>query len=490
MRILPYLYEYFKTNYFTLICAVLIGACFLFRRLSGGRFLGKIPSMRKQLFWVLAVFCLGTILRLGWIGICRYEPAFQWSDATEKSKNLIEQDGINIYAASITKGSWFRGAEGEPLARRPVGYPTLLGAVYSVFGTHLTAFHVLNFLLYLATLPILYALAREMFDDLTGLLVVFIFSIYPVSVYGMSLALDEHLFVPLWYGGIWLLIRQANGSKIKWPLLWYGLIFGCATATRTHSFFMPLIVGFVYFRLSRSWKKVLLAAAVVYLIGQAVIFPWIWRNYQVWGIYVPYTATNHDVYHGCNASVTQADNNGHWPEPGEPGYNETLSKAIARYDVATFQPLAAREVSHYILTHPWDVFVTGIEKSLHFLGANRKTGVWAIDLMEESKHYTPELKLPEEQRRFFEELAFGAYYIVFYSFLFGAISTLKTWKALPPQRKNTLLISGLCFAGYLGLHFLLYPERKYRYPLEPFMMIVASHFLLWAAGMRRPETAA
>lgn len=473
IRIWPILNDYFRTNYFTAILFLVIAAAFFFKFLPGASRL-KIANPTP---WLLVICLAGAVLRIGWISISHYQPAFRWGDAQTIGKNLIEPDNINIHAADLREGVWMRDAEGKPTTRRPIGYPDLLGAFYVLFGANLTVFYGLNFFLFFCTVILIYLLASDLFDRETGIFAALLFSLYPISVYSQSLALDEHLLLPLWYFGLFLLFRQIKGRPVRWALLWYGVIFGYATMTRTHAFFMPLVVGFVYFLTKNSWKKILISVIVVYGIGQVMILPWVIRNYKIWGVYVPYTATNHDVYHGCNPSVRSGDNNGHWPQPGEPGYNAELSRAITHYDVPKIQRLGSEEVFKYIRAQPLDFMILGIEKWLHFMGTTRKTGVWAIDLMEESKHNAPELLLKPSTRHFFEEWAFGAYYVVFYLFLLGTAALAGSWKKISDERQHLFMTLGLCFMLYLGEHFILYPERKYRFPLEPFMIIMAASFI-------------
>ncbi len=483
MRILPVFNEYFKTNYFTSILISLLALCVLYKFLPWvssrpRKPRGAYKKTKLAMFLILACL-LGGVLRAGWISICHYVPAFHWSDAELKGKNLIEPDGINIHAARLREGAWMLDPQGHPTTRRPIGYPDLLGALYAVFGATLSVFYVFNFALFFSTVILIYFLGKDLFGGEAGLLSAFLFSIYPVSIYSSCLALDEHLFLPLWYFGLLLLFRQIQGRPVRWALFWYGVIFGYATMTRTHTFFMPLVVGFVYFLAKNSWKKILLSIITVYVIAQIMILPWVIRNYRIWGVYVPYTATNHDVYHGCNPSVRSGDNNGHWPAPGEPGYNAELSQAISEYDVPKIQKLASQEIWSYMTTQPLDFVVLGVEKWLHFMGTTRKTGVWAIDLMEESKQKTPELLLSPASRHFFEECAFGAYYVLFYLFIFGLLRVARSWSSMPLANRGCFAIVSLCFLLYLGEHFILYPERKYRFPLEPFMIIVAASFLVW-----------
>ena len=145
MSFWPSIHEYFKTNYFTAILALVLASPFFIGYLRRGGH--TVVSARKAVLLLFVVCLAGTVLRFGWVTVSHYAPAFHWNDAERKSFNLTENDGIHIYAVSISEGVWFRDAEGKPLAKRPIGYPVMLGAVYSIFGASLPVFYCFDLML-------------------------------------------------------------------------------------------------------------------------------------------------------------------------------------------------------------------------------------------------------------------------------------------------------------------------------------------------------
>lgn len=155
---------------------------------------------------LIAICVLGMLLRIGWLFYCPYRPPFSYEEGHQKNYTRTEYDTINIHASNMTKGIWFRKESGEPWANRPIGYPVLLGLLYFFYGPRLAILYSLTLELQLITMLLIYLLTKEIFDKKTGLIATFIFSIYPISIYSTSLALDEHLFIPLWLCGIYLLV--------------------------------------------------------------------------------------------------------------------------------------------------------------------------------------------------------------------------------------------------------------------------------------------
>ena len=477
-EILPYLKEYVKTNHFTGILFGWLLFLVAFKYLFGRRpvWFGAEWVRRREVWALFSVCALGFFLRLGWIVSSDYRPTWSYEQAAEMKQSATEYDGINIDAAAIKRGVWFHHKNGSPVARRPIGYPTALGALYGIFGARYAVLYAFNLLLAVLTIFFIYHLARQMFDERVGAVAAFFFAVYPLSIYAASLSLDEHLFLPMWYGGLLLLFQEIRGKKVSGALFWYGVIFGYATMTRTHTIFMPLVVGFVYLRLGRSWKKVAIAVVAVYAMTQLMTAPWAVRNYRIWKTYIPYSASWADIYSGANASVKRGDYNGNWPSPGDQGYVPEYDAAVARQDAAEIQSIARRETMKWMRENPGDFLILGIERLLHLMAANRARGVWPIDLINESLKHRPDLRGVPLTQEAAQEMAFGAYYLALYSFFFGSIWLMRRWKVLTAVQRLSIIATALCLLLYLGEQFLVYPERKYRYPLEPFLIIVASAF--------------
>ena len=64
---------------------------------------------------------------------------------------------------------WEIPGPGEPTAFWPPGYPFALGALFKLFGQSIPSGQVLNAVLGAATVPIVYALGKRIFDHRVGL---------------------------------------------------------------------------------------------------------------------------------------------------------------------------------------------------------------------------------------------------------------------------------------------------------------------------------
>ncbi len=462
MSFFSYLWGYFETNRFTLHLFLMLFFLSLFKYL-------RLPSLSsKKVLWLILLF--GVLLRVGWIAFSSHEPHHSWNPHGTK-----EWDIINTHAAELTQGIWFRDADGHPMARRPIGYPMLLGLAYKIFGVHNAVAQGLHLLLFVACGWLIYELGRLAFHERAGLIAAFLFAIYPVSIYSIVLTYDEHLFLPLWYFGLFLLLKEIHGHRPRFALLLYGVIFGYAAMTRTHAIIMPWVVGFAYFLMKKSWRRVLLSIAGVFLVMQLVNLPWLIRNYKAWGVPIVYTTSGGYVYASFNSYATP-EGGSHFPGPGEDGYSKELDAALKANNGPLASVLSNKQISRWIWRHPLKYIEFGGKRLFIFMGWNR-AGVWPLWFQFYEGAYDPARPIPQALKDFFEETAYSFYYCLFFLFWAGIVYCVHRRKELSVESKRNLWVLASCIVLWLFEHTIIFPDRKYRFPLEPVMMLWAAYFL-------------
>jgi len=190
---------------------------------------------------------------------------------------------------------------------------------------------------------------------------------------------------------------------------------------------------------------------------------------------VLYSTTGVGLYYQTNSVSTPEQ--GHIPTKGEPGYSEEVEQAKLSGNMGLYHKIAGREMRRWILKHPVQFFRLGVGKLLIFMNWNRKGGVWPIWHQYYEGSYDPARPLEPRLRTLIEEYAFVSYYILFHCFIFSIALIAIRWPSLPKVSKSGLLILGACFLFWLLEHMLIYPDRKYRYPLEPIMLVSAAFLL-------------
>lgn len=463
--ILHYLYEYVKFNNLTTIFFIVIGIVLAFKLFP------KIPlSLSKRTAFIL-ILVFGFSLRIAWLGYSAHMPMSHWNVT-----HMLESDRINVHAIELAQhGIWFHEQDGTPSGHRPIGYPIFLAIFYKIFGVNLIVAWILNLILYGLTIFFLFLIAEKIFGEKIALIASLLFAIYPISIYSIKLLIDEHLFLPLWYAGLFMLFLVLEGRKIKLDWFWFGLIFGYATMTRTHTIFMPFIVGLTFFLLKRSWKEIMAKFILVILVMQMINLPWVIRNYRAWKVPVLYTATAFYVYGAVNSTATP-EGEGHVPRKGELGYSSEFEAAEQSGNEGLLHQVANREMKKWIMSHPMQFLNLGVCRLLNFMCFNRKSGVWAIWHQYYPGSFDPSRPLPEKLRDILEEYAFAFYYAVFFSWVFGSVILIRYWKTLSPLTQHTLIVLGGCFLFWFMEHMIIYPDRKYRFPLEPLMLIASANF--------------
>lgn len=466
-RIMPYLLEYSNLNQYTVYSLLAVAFFALAKPCYWGSFLRKYVTPRNVLF--LAII-LTLVARVLWISFSSHEVKSAW-----QARDMVESDIINIQAADLTKGVWFVNPDGTPSGRRPIGYPLFLGLLYKIFGVHLPVVWVAQLVLALATTLLVYFLGKMAFSPRVGALSALFFSVYPVAVYSIKQPLDEHMFLALIYASLTFLIVELRTYRRKWSWLFYGLVFGYAAMTRTHAIVMPLVVGLGYLYGRMPWRRVLLVMISIFLVMQAINVPWVIRNYKAWKVPVLYTATGSYVYSQMN-STARGWGGGHIPVRGEEGFSEEVEKAMLSGNEGICHQACTKAATMWCVSHPLQCAVLGVEKILEFMGVNRR-GVWPLWFQYSQGCYDITRPLGERAGKILEEAAYASYYFLFFAALFGAILTARKWKTLGfPSRSAILVISSFMLL-YLSEHFFIYADRKYRYPLEPLMMIFACAFL-------------
>lgn len=469
IRVLPYLYEYVKVNKNTLFLLAFYLAVFAanlaFSVLSDRWRKALKKAVNYKTVLAAAVF-LTIALHSLWIYTSPYQTKADWGSSP------TDFDLINIHAVDITRGVWFQNADGSPSGRRPIGYPMFLGLWYRLFGAHLAAAWALQVLLAVAMTILIYLIGKYTFSERVGSMAAFLFSCYPVSVYSSKLTTDEHLFLPLLYLGLFLLIRDIAASSYRlrnWVV--YGAIFGYAAMTRTHAIVAPLVIASAYLAVKLNKKKILLAVVVVFAVMQLLNLPWVIRNYRAWKVPVLYTATGQFVYGQLNSSA-RGNGGGHIPLRGEEGFSEELDRALASGNEGMVHKTASGLMIKWCLRHPVQFTMLGMEKTLEFMGVNRR-GVWPLWFEYADGSFDRKKALSPKARKILEHAAYAHYYILFFTFIFSLFYIKKKYRVLPFYSRAAVTALSATFLLFLAEQFFIYADRKYRFPLEPIMLIFA-----------------
>ncbi len=462
-----YLSEYIETNQYTLYLTLFLIGISLIAKFTKGI---PWPTSNKALWLTIAA---GIGLRCMWLMYSSHTSLMEWQTWA------TDFDYINIHALDMKQGKWFLDAMGEPIARRPIGYPLFLGLVYALFGPHITVAWMANMVLFVVGALFLYKITALISNKQIAWLTMVGYSIFPMSIYSIKMTTDEHLFMPVWLASIYFLLCMLNNKAMRAAWFWFGLTAAYATMIRTHAIFMPLLAGIMFVIIRKPWKQVIgiLLSSIVILL--CISAPWIMRNQRVFDTPILFGATSCFVYTQVNSSA-QPEGLGHIPLPGEEGYSLEVDQAIKSGNSGKAHQACGRAMQKWIVSHPAQFVDMGLKRLLLFMRWDRQ-GVWATWHQFSDKSFDPARPVSAAMKEIFEELYYIYYYMLFFMSVFAVMALFVHRKSMTkPKIINLLVIFGSFFFWFCE-HMVIYPDRKYRFPLEILMIMPACWIIyLWS----------
>lgn len=191
---------------------------------------------------------------------------------------------------------WPDGREYEAVARslveqgtygeqtlRPPGYPTLIAAVYAVFGPSLMALRLVEALLGTAAVGVVGAVGVSLFGPTAGLIAAGLMTLHPVLAFLPATQYSENtlvLVLALAFAAAFAAWRRGG----RWPWSAAGILFGLAALIRPNTVVLlpGLALGLVpaLRRAGRGWIGPALVAVAALALTVA---PWVVRSHRVHG---------------------------------------------------------------------------------------------------------------------------------------------------------------------------------------------------------------
>lgn len=240
---------------------------------------------------------------------------------------------------------------------------------------------VINAVAALVVVWLCFAIGRHFFNERVGMLAALWCALDPILLYFNALVLTELPFIALLLGSLYGLLRYRETYQTQWAWL-AGALMGLGILTRSSSLllFVPyllLILILPAITTAERDKRRLRRprAAILFLFGMSmVLFPTIYRNYQLFGAFVP-------VRTGSGASLLESL--GPWADGG-PGMekieypsvpidaDEVRRDAVYRetaWSWARAHPSAALKLAWAKLTRTWSITMNA---------PGYQTGVYAV----------------------------------------------------------------------------------------------------------------
>jgi 4-amino-4-deoxy-L-arabinose transferase-like glycosyltransferase len=391
------------------------------------------------------------VLRLAWVLV--------YGRVNPPDGSINDTTFYEFTAASIANGGGYTGVNFEPTAGWPPGFPFVVSLLYRVFGERLSLALALNVVVATATVVLLYLIAERVFGRREARVAAGFFAILPGPLYMTGLFLSETLFIFVLVGFLALVVFL---PERRWTPVVLGVALGLAALTRGEGLLMPIIPLAVWWGscTRREWSKrtALLLVALVLTVA-----PWTIRNAVVMDAFIPV---------GSNASATlwsghNPDANGWIVNPRNPPGEVAAGEADRAAELR-------REAIDWAVSHPLKELGL-IPRKLIMLnqGSSGSIGGW----LNAGPRY--QWQLGTSSIIVFTVLgdAFG-YFLLFVTLAsLAVIGPRRLWRTHPAMR-GVLAYLALCLVNY-GLIY--YGQWRYRIPMEPFMIVVATPLLvrLW-----------
>jgi|WetSurMetagenome_2_1015567.scaffolds.fasta_scaffold06988_4 4-amino-4-deoxy-L-arabinose transferase-like glycosyltransferase len=392
----------------------------------------NIRSVGKEKF-VAAALLAALALRLAW-GISLDPHQLYFPDSRQWS----------AIAVNFLSGNGLIVDEGTKALRPPV-YSLFLSLLYFVFGKeNLLAVRIVQAIVSSCTCLTVYLFAKRIFAVTAARIAMAACAVYPFLVYYSGAVLTETLFIFI----LSLIMLSLSGRKFAWA----GVFFGLGILCRSELVFFLLCALAGTFAVLR-WKDALRKAAVMAAIAGAILLPWTIRNYLVFHAFVPLTTmSGYTFYEGNSPYNSTGGPGGALPFPDTRGMGEIEKDRFLRHEAIA----AIRENPGRMAGLLWSKFKR----------------LWNVRLNTDNPAYVSRLTVLASM------ISFTPVLVLFVAGL-----------ALSWKRRRELIYLYLLVLHTTAINLAFVSSLRYRLPLEPFMIVVASYALVLFAGRVRPAKA-
>ncbi len=366
-------------------------------------------------------------------------------------------------------------------ARVP-GVPTFFVVVTTIFGT-LTVVPLIQVLFSAATVAMIYLIGARHFSRSVSIAAAAIYMMDPIVIYAAWTPISESLFMLLFVGGIFTLGLQARRWLI--PLAVGGILLGLSVYVRPiGNYIIPFAAafGFAYAPTKRLGLR---NAAIVAAAAFLTLSPWMMRNYVLAG-HFEFSSNRAWQMYAYNMSLFEQVRTGESYEQIQLRYSQhfatTSEKILRQYEYADKLDAITKEklLAHpfqYAAFHAWKSFQLFIGSSIvnvkyhmyqfGILEGDRPRGEGAWGMLVQHRLHDAFIQVFTNFPRLIERLLWLSAYIgIWYA----------TYTALRRRTTNAVwvVVAFLLIHAYAVMIGPGSDDTRYRMPVEPFLLLLAS----------------
>ncbi len=426
------------------------------RRAIPGKLWNAWSRIRASTFWMVAI---ALFLRVGWIIVGH----------TYKFKPIDNNFGfgweMGRIGAAIASGHGFSnpfGAATGPTAWESPLYPYLIAGVFHVFGIYSkpSAFVLLtvNSIFSALTCIPIFLIAKRIFSEKVAVGAAWTWALLPYVMYWCTRWVWEtSLSALLMTVLLWLALTMEDRDGTL-PWIEFGLLWGIAALTSTVSLsFLPAAGLWAWYRRVRRGKRSLTGIVVASIVFFACIAPWLLRDYRTFGKFI-FIRDNF----GAELRLGNGPGaDGTWQQYLHPTQDVYAMRQYVAMGELPYIAMRKRQALDYIEADYARFAGLCVKRFVYFwAGPPRLAQIWWLAQVKNS--------------------------------LFLASSVLTFWglgRALRRRCPGAWLLFWLILF-YPAIYYVVFPNQRYRHPIEPVMTILGVYLLTeahWEAEVVIPE---
>jgi 4-amino-4-deoxy-L-arabinose transferase-like glycosyltransferase len=342
----------------------------------------------------------------------------------------------------------FHGITGPTAWEAPL-YPFVVAAVFKIAGiyTRLSAFILLSLNSFFSALTIIpvYLIARKIFGARVALWSAWTWALLP---YAMNWAIrwvwETSLTALLLTTAFWLTleIADAEGPRLRNLWLAYGLLWGVIALTNPSCcIFLPFAGLWACFQLGQRKQPWLAMATISGIIFLALITPWEIRDYRMFHKLMPIRGNGGAELRLGNGPGAQ----GLCMVELHPSQHPPQLDLYREMGEVAYVQMRKQQAAEWMRAHPWQTATLWMKKIVYYwAGIPNGSNTW-IGVQGKNSMYL-------------------------------AWSVMAWWGLGRMLRKK--MKAGFLFAAllvtYPAIYYVIFPQFRYRHPIEPVMLILAA----------------
>jgi 4-amino-4-deoxy-L-arabinose transferase-like glycosyltransferase len=227
------------------------------------------PAQQRQ---VLAALLTGVILRVLWALVIPVVP-------------VSDSAAYDAFARTFSEHGVFGWNKDDPFAFWPPGTTFLHGALYWLFGTSYTSIVVANIAISAGIIWTTARIAHRLFSARVAVTAAWVLALWPTLIIYVTVIASELPFLLLITAALDVWTTQKT-PRLRNTVI-AGLLLGAAALVRPVALLLPFVYGVVWALgdplLRQHYGRHLVCMLAATVAMAAVIAPWTYRNYQLYG---------------------------------------------------------------------------------------------------------------------------------------------------------------------------------------------------------------